>query len=148
MDKNKRLCLKCNGYIPTTITIDGKWRNLKNRRYCLTCVPFGTTSRQHQVNSLPPLERKRKRNAQATKNQKAMRRRNKKKLVAFLGGKCIKCGYNTCVGSLDFHHRNPADKKFSISSHGLHRDWVQLAEEALKCDLLCKNCHGEHHYKE
>lgn|SRR5574343_235100 len=35
------LCEICKNTIPTTMVIDGKRRNLSNRKYCLSCSPFG-----------------------------------------------------------------------------------------------------------
>jgi hypothetical protein len=44
------------------------------------------------------------------------RRDNKQKGVDYLGGKCIKCGYNKCIAALEFHHLNPKekDKNYSV----------------------------------
>jgi hypothetical protein len=71
----------------------------------------------------------------------------KLKCVEYLGGKCIVCGYNSCVGALDFHHRDPKQKEFAIS--GRHcKSWEKIKQELDKCDLLCSNCHREHHYNE
>ena len=36
-----RKCLNCENQVPNLTTIDGKKRNLKNRKYCLDCSPFG-----------------------------------------------------------------------------------------------------------
>lgn len=71
------------------------------------------------------------------------RRKLKLKAIKYLGGKCIKCGYNKCVDALDFHHRSPIDKDFSIS--GSVRKWEIIKAELDKCDLLCSNCHREEH---
>lgn len=61
------------------------------------------------------------------------------------GGKCIRCGYNNSYCALDFHHLNPEDKSFSLSSpNSLNIDKLRL--EANKCILLCANCHREEHY--
>jgi len=65
--------------------------------------------------------------------------------VKYLGGKCVKCGYNKCVQALDFHHRNPNEKEFGIGSYA-SRSWDKLKPELDKCDLLCSNCHRELHY--
>lgn len=46
--------------------------------------------------------------------------------------------------SLHFHHRDPAQKLFSIGS-GRIRKYSRLLEEATKCDLVCANCHAEIH---
>ncbi len=71
------------------------------------------------------------------------RRKKKKRLVKFFGGKCQRCGYKKYVGALDFHHRDPKTKSFSISVKGLSYSWEALLKEATKCLLLCKNCHAE-----
>lgn len=55
--------------------------------------------------------------------------------------KCLECGEDD-VDCLTFHHRNPADKRFSlgaISSAGVGR--ISLLAEFNKCDCLCANCH-------
>ena len=32
------------------------------------------------------------------------------------GGKCQRCGYNTCLKALEFHHLDPSKKDFTISN--------------------------------
>ena len=75
------------------------------------------------------------------------KRRKKIRLRAIeeSGGKCIKCGYNKYPEVLEFHHRNPTEKDFSISKKGHYRSWKRISEEIKKCDLLCANCHRELH---
>jgi len=68
------------------------------------------------------------------------------KLVMENGGKCIKCGYNKCIGCLEFHHRDPEEKEFTIGRN--HRSYKNMKKEADKCDLLCSNCHREFHWEE
>ena len=67
------------------------------------------------------------------------------KSIAHLGGKCVRCGYNKCPEVLEFHHRNPSEKEFNISSKGHCRSWERVKKEIEKCDLLCANCHRETH---
>lgn len=78
------------------------------------------------------------------------KRRKKLKILAleYKGNKCLKCGYDKCIGALEFHHRNPKDKSFSISSSGNTRSWDKMRIELDKCDLLCANCHREEHYND
>lgn len=65
------------------------------------------------------------------------------KIKEHQGGKCIRCGYNTCIKALEFHHLDPSKKDFTISNdHFRLRDTV---EEVKKCVLLCANCHRELH---
>lgn len=75
------------------------------------------------------------------------RRRKKIKadLVAYHGGKCVRCGYSKSVVALTFHHRDPAEKEFKISSSNFI-GWDKVLEESKKCDLLCLNCHAEIHF--
>lgn len=68
----------------------------------------------------------------------------KKKCLDFLGGKCIICLYDKCEQALEFHHKDPNSKEFSISgSHS--RSWDSIKKELEKCNLLCANCHREIH---
>lgn len=67
----------------------------------------------------------------------------KKRAVEFLGGKCIKCGYNKNIRALQFHHVDPFQKSFGIAESGCTRSWERVKEELLKCSLLCSNCHAE-----
>ena len=60
---------------------------------------------------------------------------------------CAICGYDKYIGSLDFHHTNPEDKKFSITLCDLSRKDNTVINELNKCILLCKNCHYEIHGK-
>lgn len=75
----------------------------------------------------------------------------KSSFVNLLGGCCEICGYDKCIGSLQFHHKDPTKKSFkladiqrNISKYGM--DVVTL--EVQKCKLLCANCHGEYHYNQ
>lgn len=65
--------------------------------------------------------------------------------VEYKGGKCELCGYDKCVGSLGFHHKNPNEKDFGIAHKGYTRSWEKIKKELDKCALLCHNCHGEVH---
>lgn len=68
----------------------------------------------------------------------------KKNLAECFDSKCGICGYNKTVLALDFHHINPNDKKFGISTWKIKK-WDRVVEEAKKCVLLCSNCHREIH---
>ena len=48
---------------------------------------------------------------------KNSRIRLKEKLVEYKGGKCEICGYDKCITALEFHHLNPEEKEFSISTN-------------------------------
>lgn len=74
------------------------------------------------------------------------RRKIKIKAIEHKGGKCEKCGYHKCTKALDFHHRDPKEKEFRISS-GKSIGWEKTKKEIEKCDLLCSNCHREIHHE-
>jgi hypothetical protein len=63
--------------------------------------------------------------------------------VAHLGGQCCICGYSGCAAAFDFHHTNPLEKDFAISSR--MTSWDRIAPELVKCILLCARCHREVH---
>jgi hypothetical protein len=74
------------------------------------------------------------------------RKGTKEKLIAGFGGKCNKCGYSNCSASLDLHHLDPSKKSFGFGKAMANPiKWNLLVEEAEKCILLCRNCHGEYH---
>jgi len=59
------------------------------------------------------------------------------------GAYCRKCGYNTYVGALEFHHKDPNKKDFTISDQNFKLS--EAIKEIDKCILLCANCHRELH---
>ena len=73
------------------------------------------------------------------------RKKLKKDLVNYKGGKCEKCGYDKCVAAMDFHHINPKEKNFGIGQNGNTNSIEKLKKEVDKCLLLCANCHRELH---
>jgi transposase len=71
------------------------------------------------------------------------RRRVKLTLISEAGGACQLCGYSRYQGALEFHHRDRNTKSFGFSAGGVARSIEALRQEALKCVLLCANCHAE-----
>ena len=70
----------------------------------------------------------------------------KLELIEMFGGKCEKCGYNKNIAGFDFHHKDPYTKSFEIKVQYLkYKSDDEILEEALKCMLLCSNCHREIH---
>jgi predicted transcriptional regulator len=76
-------------------------------------------------------------------SQKEKYRKRKKNLMNWAGNECLKCGYNTCISALEFHHENPEEKEFNVKNKVSTYSLDTLKEEARKCTLLCANCHRE-----
>ncbi len=58
---------------------------------------------------------------------------------------CEKCGYSD-YRALQFHHPNE-DKEVNIASRCSHWSLDRIKKEAVKCIVLCANCHQIEHYK-
>ena len=71
---------------------------------------------------------------------------NKNKIVEFLGGKCIHCGYNEFNCALDLHHLDPSKKDPNFKSKR-GWSWERIEKEISGCVLLCRNCHAALHNK-
>lgn len=54
---------------------------------------------------------------------------------------CIRCGKKYPPYVMDYHHRNPKEKSFSIGRFWRRKSKKLLLNEISKCDLLCANCH-------
>ena len=83
-----------------------------------------------------------------TTSQKGRYHQYKTKAVQYKGGGCELCGYNKCLASLDFHHKNETNKEFGIG--GLRREvgFKKLKEEIEKCEVICANCHRIVHHEQ
>ena len=66
--------------------------------------------------------------------------------LEYKGGKCEKCGYSKSKRALSFHHIDPTQKEFTVSSS--NKSWDRVKNELDKCVLLCMNCHMELHDEE
>lgn len=153
-----KYCLKCENRIPLRVKIDGKEKNLQNRKYCFNCSPWGqhNTKKIHVDAALDNTRicrvcdkeyvggHQKHRDICDSCRMTEIRREKKQILVDYLGGKCIVCEYNKCNQALQFHHINPEKKLFGLSNSGTKRIEV-LISEADKCLLVCGNCHMEIH---
>lgn len=120
---------KLYGTVKKICKVCGDTLNSTNRSgFCKKCKPVSPKKSQRET-------------------QKDYRKKRKQDLINYKGGKCKKCGYNRCIEALEFHHRNPKEKKYALSSTKSGRIFTfeQDKIEADKCDLLCSNCHREVH---
>jgi 5-methylcytosine-specific restriction endonuclease McrA len=81
--------------------------------------------------------------SQAVKN---WRQNTKRRMVQAMGGRCAVCHYNFCMDALEFHHKDPAQKDFTLGNiRATPKAWKHIVEELKKCVLLCSRCHKEVH---
>jgi hypothetical protein len=121
--------------------IGDKLRKVPNK-FCTMC---GNKISNHNISGVCFLCKSPKKTRAELMNNHRLKK--KKELVQYKGGKCQKCGYNKCITALEFHHRNPEEKDFSISWAIGNMSFSELLLEVEKCDLVCSNCHKEIHYE-
>jgi hypothetical protein len=138
----------CGARIPSTITVDGTKRNLKNRKRCLVCSPFKPLGEvvvpvpRESFSECVLCGARRDKRLCPSCRTKVHRVRLKASAVAFLGGKCSDCGWHGHQSGFDFHHEG--DKDFAISTAS-YMAWDRVKAELLKCALLCALCHRLRH---
>lgn len=77
------------------------------------------------------------------KAEKNKFRSRKIRFVKLMGGKCIKCGYDKNLYCLEFHHH---EKKDFVISSMFSMSEINISKEIVKCEILCRNCHFDHHH--
>ena len=133
----RKACYDCVPYRRPSTKSDGT-------RRCAICEEYKPTTEFHRHfgKYLKPYCKI------CTTNKARLERRNfKVKCIEYKGGKCQKCGYSRCPAALEFHHRNPDEKEFSLRDiPGVIRLTEKVKKELDKCDLYCSNCHKEKHF--
>jgi len=155
-----KTCELCFKKFPILVKVEGKSRNLQNRKYCLECSPFGNhntkklTENKQNIGQIEVCQYCKKELISQKKHYKnscnscrvSNKRRDYKKMgIEYKGGKCIICNYSKCARALHFHHIDPAEKDFGVANKGYTRSWEKMKIELDKCVLLCSNCHAEVH---
>lgn len=116
--QEEQKCLKCN------IILNSNNATIVRKRFCTYCKYCSNkTNKKAKVNF-------------------------KNACIQYKGGKCVVCGYNKNSAVLQFHHRDPSKKDFTISAKRKLVMDEELKLELDKCDLVCSNCHCELHNKD
>ena len=66
-------------------------------------------------------------------------------------GSCVDCGLvidQRTIVCIDFDHRDPQQKSFTIAYEMGRVDCSMLIEEMSKCDAVCRNCHALRTHKD
>ena len=69
--------------------------------------------------------------------------RSERKIMLLSGKVCERCGFDD-IRALEFHHRDPSQKEYTVGTlmtKGLER----LLKEVNKCEIICANCHAIEH---
>lgn len=122
-----KICSKCKRNLPDEEFYNSKQTKRGLSCWCKECSRINATRQSKEA-------------------VQANGRKMRKKIHNFVDSlktHCAKCGNDTYY-VLDFHHIDPATKKFSIG-HDYRKKEVIL-EEAAKCICLCRNCHQTFHY--
>lgn len=72
------------------------------------------------------------------------RYRDRRNLAESFKTKCEKCGEDR-IYVLDFHHKNPEEKEFTIGRNEINSE-ERIIKEIQKCVVLCSNCHRAFHH--
>lgn len=160
-------CKKCGKIFPNHVKVQGKIKNLQNRKFCLECSPYGKHNTVDLLKNsgderwCPKCKSmklkinfyKRKRGGEYSYCKKCFnelcterQQQIKLKCIEYMGGKC-RCGYNQCVGALEFHHKDPTQKDPKIRFGNSRVSFKKIEKELDKCIMLCANCHREEHEK-
>ena len=119
------LCNTCGGQVTTPSLI------LVRRHQCARCRRIKEKTR-NLARGLTARGRIRCQKRPSAKDQYLQLKR---------GMVCVRCGFSAHPECLDFHHRDPASKTFTISKKVGDVKHETLLAEIEKCDVLCANCH-------
>ena len=154
-----RICAKekCNNPVPKYyITDDGKKHNCQKRKFCIECSPFGLHNTKNLNNKNTGICSKCGNQSQKGKqlcyscyfNDRLVK--ISKRVYDIIGYDCWYCGYDKGISGqsmLDFHHIDPKNKLFNLSTREtVGHSWNRVKEELQKCVSLCCRCHREYHY--
>lgn len=148
-----KYCNLCNALIPYYVKREGVRIDCRSRRCCVSCVPPVDMKTRLQLRYKDKLVKQCKYcNKVGVGIQHSVcnvcraglaRYKSKYKAIQLLGGKCDACGLID-FDVMEFHHIESSDKEFQLSKIW-NSKWATIRSEALKCRLLCANCHARHH---
>lgn len=93
------------------------------------------------------VEAKKKNITKEQKNSYAKSSHHRRKAlgIAYLGGVCSVCGIKDDPCIYDFHHKDPAQKEYTITQRIRWKSFDKIKRELDKCILVCSNCHRKLH---
>ena len=126
-----------------------------DKQICNTCKKLLPVSKFYKrSNKKPEVHCRNCRNKKRDERHRYWKQEFIYKLSEHINIECVKCGYDKSFSALDFHHIK--EKNFSIaritrnlSGKNFTDGKVEkiLYEILVNCEILCSNCHREHHTK-
>ena len=134
-----RRCYRCGELKPAD---DFAWRRKRKSQRDSFCRPCRSAyGREHY------LANKQRYIDQAAASKRGLRQaRTQYLLEYFTTHPCCECGETDPV-VLEFDHRDPDAKAFTIGAALSYRKWQAILDEIEKCDVVCANCHRRRHYQ-
>lgn len=132
---NEKKCPHCGRTLPITQFGYKDKAHTKLNSWCLEC-----TKQKGKESRAANIEIYRERD----KIQKAKQYSKKREIIDNIKSSgCIICGETETV-CLDFHHLDPSQKDFKVSSLN-NKGLKTILAEVDKCVILCANCHRKFH---
>ena len=170
-----KICKKCFQEFMTYIRVDDRLISMSNRSYCFSCSPYKgkqetSVARLDKYMTLDGANHKwcnaqkhwqplsefytQKRGGLQAYCKSCQKTRThsriielKQKCVTYKEDICFDCREKFPHYIYDFHHLDPKEKDFKISSlKSLSMPWTKLKAELDKCVLLCAHCHRHRHH--
>ena len=60
---------------------------------------------------------------------------------------CSDCGGRYASCAMDFDHRDPREKRYTVSRMVGRAGTARIMAEVAKCDIVCANCHRDRTYR-
>lgn len=112
------------------------WKRGEHCELCKAAAAAYARERYRKKPKKPPKQRGPKK---AQKNRELVRAEK------FRRGACMDCGLvidARTIVCIDFDHRDPHEKAFTISYEMANAHPSDLIAEMAKCDAVCRNCHA------
>lgn len=109
-----------------------EWKGGRRKRFC---SPTCSTGQRRGHKPRQPTE----------PGSRAQRHTRRSRQLKIERGHCVDCQmviteYN--VVCIDWDHRDPNDKTFTIAYMVGRTKWERIEQEIAKCDAVCRNCHA------
>ena len=123
---------------------------------CRTCGKHKTKDKYYKrENKKPEVHCRKCRNIQREKQHRKYKQKFLYLLNEHINIKCQRCGYDRNFSALDFHHKGKKTMAIAREIRNLTQGSFKkggkvdkiLNEILNNCEILCANCHREHHTK-